>query len=55
MASLTGSSATRRRSVYAQLELALEEVMAERSKLWAELHGRAALEDEVAYYRAEDS
>ena len=35
-----------------QLELALEEVMAERSKLWAELHRRAALEDEVEYYRA---
>ena len=35
-----------------QLELALEEVMTERSELWAELHRRAALEDEVEYYRA---
>jgi hypothetical protein len=35
-----------------ELERELEEVTAERTKLWAELHRRAALEDEVAYYKS---
>jgi hypothetical protein len=35
-----------------QLELTLEEVTSERTRLWTELQRRAALEDEVAYYKA---
>ncbi len=34
-----------------RLERALEEVTAERSKLWAELHRRKALEHEVEHYK----
>src|SRR6266403_1792616 len=33
-------------------EAALEEVIAERNRLWDELHGRKSDEREAAYYRA---